>query len=283
MAERGSLLERMATASRARAAAAQATESAAAMEARALATELPPRIALDRFDIIAELKLRSPALGTLTDGAFDLDAQVDAYAAGGAAAVSVLTEPDEFHGRLSHLERAAQRLRAAGIPVMRKDFLTDPYQVYEARAAGAGGVLVIAAMLTDAEMTALVAAAQACALFVLLEAFDADDLRRIGRLVTATAGSDAAPLLVGVNSRNLHTLAVEFDRFALLAPQLPRGTVAIAESGIDSAAQIDAVASLGYGGALVGSALMQAASPSNALRTLLDAGRERRGMVAACS
>jgi len=283
MADRGSLLERMAAASRARAAAAKATESAAALQSRALATEPPPRIALDRFDIIAELKLRSPALGALTDREFDLDAQLDAYAAGGAAAVSVLTEPDEFRGSMSHLERAAHRLRGAGIPVMRKDFLTDAYQVYEARAAGAGGVLVIAAMLTDAEMTTLVAAARACALFVLLEAFDADDLRRIGGVVTAAGESADAPLLVGVNSRNLHTLAVEFDRFALLAPQLPRGTVAIAESGIDSAAQIDAVAGLGYRGALVGSALMQADSTTKALRTLIDAGRARRGMAAACS
>ena len=282
MSAPGSLLERMATASRQRAHAARAIEPESELRARALATEPPPTIALRSFAVIAELKLRSPALGTLADAGFDIDAQLEAYAAGGAAAVSVLTEPDEFHGALSHLEHAADVLKPAGIPVMRKDFLTEPYQVFEARAAGAGGVLVIAAMLTDAEMAALVEAAIACELFVLLEAFDDDDVRRIGDVVDEARPKAHAPLLVGVNSRNLHTLAVEFDRFALLAPALPQGVVAIAESGIDSAAQIEAVVDLGYGGALVGSALMQTSSPGDALRALIDAGC-RRKESAACS
>jgi indole-3-glycerol phosphate synthase len=282
MSAPGSLLERMAAASRQRAQAARAIEPEAVLRARAFATDSPPAIALDSFSVIAELKLRSPALGTLADAGFDIDAQLEAYAAGGAAAVSVLTEPDEFHGSLSHLEQAARALKPAGIPVMRKDFLTEPYQIFEARAAGAGGVLVIAAMLTDAEMAALVEAAAACELFVLLEAFDDDDVRRIGDVVAGAQPRAHAPLLVGVNSRNLHTLGVEFDRFAVLAPALPHGPVAIAESGIDSAAQIQAVVDLGYGGALVGSALMQTSSPSDALRTLIEAGRRRKGR-AACS
>ncbi len=282
MSAPGSLLERMATASRQRAHAARAIEPESALRARALATEPPPAIALHAFAVIAELKLRSPALGSLADAGFDIDAQLEAYAAGGAAAVSVLTEPVEFHGNLSHLEQAADALKPAGIPVMRKDFLTEPYQVFEARAAGAGGVLVIAAMLTDAEIAALVEAAIVCDLFVLLEAFDADDVRRIGEVVAEARPKAYAPLLVGVNSRNLHTLAVEFDRFALLAPALPQGVVAIAESGIDSAAQIEAVVDLGYGGALVGSALMQTSSPGEALRALIDAGC-RRKESAACS
>lgn len=277
-----SLLERMAAASRQRANAARAIEPEAELRARALATGSPPPIALDSFAVIAELKLRSPAVGVLADAGFDIEAQLGAYAAGGAAAVSVLTEPDEFHGALSHLEQAADALKPAGIPVMRKDFLTDPYQVYEARAAGAGGVLVIAAMLTDTEMAALVEAAGECELFVLLEAFDDDDVRRIGDVVAEARPPALAPLLVGVNSRNLHTLAVEFDRFGLLAPALPQGPVAIAESGIDSAAQIEAVVDLGYGGALVGSALMRTPSPTDALRALIEAGRRRKD-TAACS
>lgn len=282
MTASGSLLERMAAASRQRAHAARAIEPEAELRARALATDPPPAITLDSFAVIAELKLRSPALGTLADADFDIDAQLAAYAAGGAAAVSVLTEPDEFHGSLSHLEQAVRALKPAGIPVMRKDFLTEPYQVFEARAAGAGGVLVIAAMLTDAEMAALVEAAAVCDLFVLLEAFDDGDVHRIGDVVADARPPNRAPLLVGVNSRNLHTLAVEFDRFALLAPALPQGPVAIAESGIDSATQIDAVVDLGYGGALVGSALMQTSSPADALRALIAAGRRRKDQ-AACS
>lgn len=279
----GSLLERMAATSRQRVAAARAREPESALRARALATEPPPRVDFDQFGVIAELKLRSPALGTLTDGAFDIDAQLDAYAAGDATAVSVLTEPDEFHGSLDHLERAARRLRPSGIPVMRKDFLTEPYQVFEARAGGAGGVLVIAAMLSDAEMRALVDAARECALFVLLEAFDAEDLDRIGRVVANANQPATAPLLAGVNSRNLHTLAVEFDRFALLAAKLPPDCVAIAESGIDSPAQIATVAQQGYGGALVGSALMQTASPAETLRTFIEVGRARHQEASTCS
>jgi indole-3-glycerol phosphate synthase len=278
-----SLLERMAGASRRRAAAARSAEPESALRARALATDRPPHIVLDRFNVIAELKLRSPALGALADTDFDVAAQLDAYAEGGAAAVSVLTEPDEFRGSLHDLERAARSLRAAGIPVMRKDFLTEPYQVLEARAAGAGGVLVIAAMLTDAEMAALVDAARECELFVLLEAFDEDDLRRIAAVIAEPTPATAPPLLVGVNSRNLHTLAVEFERFALLASALPHGHVAIAESGIESPGQIAEVASLGYSGALVGSALMRTPSPAAALRDLIDAGLERSGEASTCS
>jgi len=273
----------MAAASRQRVAAARARESEGALLARASVTDDPPPLALDRFDVIAELKLRSPALGALAESDFDVEAQLGAYATGGAAAVSVLTEPDEFKGELAHLERAAALLRPASIPVMRKDFLTAPYQVLEARAAGAGGVLVIAAMLDDAEMEALVDCAQECGLFVLLEAFDATDLERIGEILAIKPPSERAPLLVGVNSRNLHTLAVERERFAMLAPALPAGVTAIAESGIETAQQIAAVATLGYGGALVGGALMRTASPADALGTMLQAGRSARERAAACS
>lgn len=277
------LLDRMAAASRERAAAARAKEAESALLSRAHATEEPPALALDRFDVIAELKLRSPAMGALAQTSFDLGAQLAAYAAGGAAAVSVLTEPDEFQGSLAHLERAATLLRPHGIPVMRKDFLTEPYQVLEARAAGAGGVLVIAAMLTDAEMEALVDTACDCGLFVLLEAFDENDLERISKLVATRPESPDAPLLAGVNSRNLRTLAVDFSRFAALAPRLPKGLPAVAESGIETPAQLREVAEHGYSLALVGSALMQAGSPAEQLATLIATGREHVHGEAACS
>src|SRR5690606_20705030 len=141
MSTASSFLARMAEASRERVRRAKRRESERALLARAGATAPPPPLALKDFDVIAELKLRSPAAGALTMDAFDWPKQVKAYADGGAAAVSVLTEPTEFQGELTHLEGAAKLLRPFGVPTMRKDFLTDPYQVLEARAAGAGGVL----------------------------------------------------------------------------------------------------------------------------------------------
>jgi indole-3-glycerol phosphate synthase len=161
-------LERMAEASRARVRAARAVEGDDALERRARATPPPPSLVLRGFDVIAEMKLRSPAAGGLADGDFDKNAQLEGYIAGGATAVSVLTEPTEFKGELAHLVDAAMLLTAYGRPAMRKDFLTDPYQVLEARAAGAGGVLVIVTMLDDATVRALVDSARDLGLFVLL-------------------------------------------------------------------------------------------------------------------
>ena len=276
-------LDRMAAASRQRAAAARVLEAEGALLARASVTQDPPVLRLDRFDVIAELKLRSPAMGTLAQTGFDLEGQVETYAAGGAATVSVLTEPDEFEGSLEHLEQAVALLRPHGIPVMRKDFLTEPYQVLEARAAGAGGVLVIAAMLSDTEMEALVDCARECSLFVLLEAFDESDLERIGELAAIKPENADAPVLIGVNSRNLRTLAVDFARFAALAPRLPRGLPAVAESGIETPTQLREVAELGYSLALVGSALMQADSPAERLASFIATGREHVRAETACS
>lgn len=264
-------LTRMAEASRARVRAARAEESEATLERRALAQPKPPPLTLDRFDVIAELKLRSPAVGGLAAPAFDRGAQLAAYARGGAAAVSVLTEPTEFQGELTHLANAAARLRPLSTPAMRKDFLTDPYQVLEARAAGASGVLVIVTMLDDATVRALVDCARRCGLFVLLEAFDRADLERLAAFDRADL--DGAPLLAGVNCRNLSDLTVRFARFAELAPHLPRRLPTVAESGIATADDVRAVAAAGYRLALVGSVLMRAAEPAVALAELIAAGR----------
>jgi indole-3-glycerol phosphate synthase len=264
-------LERMASSSRERVRAARAIESEAALERRALAAPAPPPLALGGFDVIAELKLRSPAAGGLAAGGFDRHAQLDAYARGGAAAVSVLTEPAEFQGELGHLVDAATQLRAVHRPAMRKDFLTDPYQVLEARAAGAGGVLVIVTMLDDSQVRALVDCARRCALFVLLEAFDRADLERLDAYdVPDDAG---APLLVGVNCRDLRDLAVRFQRFEELAPYLPRHLPSVAESGIDGVADVRHIAQLGFKVALVGSALMRARDPAQQLAELIAMGR----------
>ncbi len=265
-------LTRMAEASRARVRAARAAESEAKLESRALAQPKPPPLALDRFDVIAELKLHSPAAGGLAARDFDRGAHLDGYARGGAAAVSVLTEPTEFHGELKHLADAATRLRPLRTPAMRKDFLTDPYQVLEARAAGASGVLVIVTMLDDATVRTLVDCAQRCGLFVLLEAFDRADLERLESFDRPTA-PDAPPLLAGINCRDLRDLTVRFARFAELAPHLPRHLAAVAESGIATAADVRVLVEAGYRLALVGSALMRAGDPAAALAELIAAGR----------
>jgi len=273
-------LDRMARTSRDRAASARSRESLEALMARAAATAQPLPLELAGFDLIAELKLRSPSAGGLAAIGFRPEQQIQAYADGGAAAVSVLTEPTEFKGELAHLASAAATLRRAGCPVMRKDFLVDAYQVVEARANGASGVLLIAAMLTDASLDEMLAAAAEQQLFVLLEAFDTDDLERIARLRLPT---DRIRVLVGVNSRNLKTLAVDFERFARLAAQIRDDVPAVAESGIDSARDIETVASSGYRLALVGSALMRDGDPRTTVARFIAAGRSAIAGRVSCS
>jgi len=273
-------LDRIASSSRDRTRRARARIAEAALLARARAAPAPLPLVLDRFDLIAELKLRSPAAGGLADADFVPRRQLEAYVAGGAAAVSVLTEPDEFHGSLEHLEAASEQLRPAGRPVMRKDFLVDAYQVVEARAHGASGVLLIAAMLSDGELDELVAAAAELGLFVLLEAFDGDDLERLGRLYLPRGGP---AMLIGVNSRNLRTLAVDFARFAELAGQVRADVPAVAESGITRVDDIATVAGLGYRLALVGSALMRDGDAARAVADFVAAGRGAIAGAPACS
>ncbi len=244
---------------------------------------LPP-LKLGAFDVIAELKDRSPSAGALAAPGGDRLRQARRYADGGAAAVSVLTEPSRFGGDLSHLREVAALLAGVGIPAMRKDFLVDPGQVLEARAAGAGGVLLIAAMLDDAELAAMLDCALEHALFVLLEAFDEADLERIGGLVERPAYGDAAVagrLLVGVNTRNLRTLEVDGERLAELAGRLPPAARHVAESGLETAADAARAADLGYSVALVGSALMRHDDPSALLRDMCHAGRVARAAVVA--
>ena len=266
----GSFLDRMARASRERVREARGKQPEGTLLRHALATPPPPSLSLSDFDVIAELKLRSPAAGDLAEERFDRSAQIRAYAAGGASAVSVLTEPDEFKGTLEDLSAAAASLLNDGIPTMRKDFLTDPYQVLEARAAGAGGVLVIVTMLSDSDVAALLEAADECGLFVLLEAFDERDLERISTLEI----TGSLPVLCGVNCRDLTSLEVDFDRFRQLAAHLPTGLPAVAESGIGDRNDVVAVARLGYRAVLVGSALMRSPDAAGELALLRQAGTE---------
>jgi indole-3-glycerol phosphate synthase len=226
------------------------------------------------------LKLRSPALGTLASRSEDLEARIGLYAEHGAAAVSVLTEPERFDGALEHLERAALVLKGR-MPAMRKDFLVDPYQIAEARVAGAGGALVILRMLARPALEALLRRAAELELFVLLEAFDEADIA-LGAELVARHGS-AQQLLLGINCRDLVTLQVVPGRLEALAPRLPASVPRVAESGVDTPAAAAQLAAAGYELALVGGALMKAADPAVLLAALLAAGRAARaGRGAPC-
>ena len=229
------------------------------------------------FDVIAEMKLRSPAVGRLREAdEEDVAARVTSYAAAGAAAVSVLTEPERFDGSLDHLEQAARALGETGrVPAMRKDFLVDPYQVAEARLAGAGGILVIVRMLQRPELDALLKAAQHFSLFVLIEAFDEADIR-VAQELLATQAGHGSQLLLGVNSRDLVTLKVVPGRLEELFSLLPAGVPRVAESGVGSADDAARLARVGYEVALIGSALMTAAQPATLLTDMIAAGRGAR-------
>lgn len=271
-------LERMARASSVRAAAIRGEFP----EAELTRPVVPLRLA--GFDLIAEIKPRSPAEGRLTAGDANLDldniaGRAAAYARAGAAAISVLTEPSEFGGALAHLERVVAAVDGAA-SVMRKDFLVDPRQVSEARAAGASGVLLIAALQDDTRLTALLDRAFGLGMFVLLECFDGADLARAAALLDDARYAAPArenELLVGVNARDLRTLAVDPARLRVLAPLLPAGAAAVAESGLHDANDAREAAASGYRAALVGTALMRAPDPGALVESMLEAGRRAAG------
>jgi len=281
-------LQQMAASSHERLQAARRNCSEAALLQKALATVPPPRLAPSpaRFDLIAELKLRSPALGQLKSSDEDVGGRVTAYAQAGAAAVSVLTEPSRFDGTLTHLEIATKSLAPLGVPAMRKDFIVDPYQVIEARVAGAGGVLVILRMLPRAGIEALLDCARTLGLFVLLEAFDEADIEALHDIIGASTERSAsqntagAPVLAGLNCRDLATLQIVPKRLVELAPLLPANVPRVAESGVVSPDDAARVAAAGYEYALVGSALMQGGDPHVLAAAMLKAGRERVGRSA---
>ncbi|MDB6098314.1 MAG: indole-3-glycerol phosphate synthase [Gammaproteobacteria bacterium] len=265
-------LDEMARFSAARLGQAMAREPLAELEQRAKAAprSAPLRLSTQGFDVIAELKLRSPAAGRLGEQSEDWLGRVAQYGLAGAAAVSVLTEPSRFDGSLEHLRQAARVLAPLGVPAMRKDFLIDPYQVLEARAAGAGGVLVIVRMLSAPRILQLLDAAAEHGMFVLLEAFDAADLSAARDLLVTRSADN---ILVGVNCRDLESLEVVPQRFAALAPQLPGTWPAVAESGVACAADAVQMRRLGFRLALIGTALMSRDDPTQLLREILTTAR----------
>ena len=258
-----------------RSAAAQQAVPLAELEARTKDMPPPPalRAGFERFDIIAEIKRHSPAEGVLADDESDVPRQIAeravCYARAGACAISVLTEPSRFGGELSHVSVASAAVESLGVPVMRKDFLVDPYQVFEARAAGAGGVLLITRMLSDAQLTEMLDVADALGLFVLIEAFDGDELARS----QAIALTRQTPPLVGINTRNLTTLAVDPARLATHARSFDHRVLSVAESGVGNAQDACRIVGMGYRLALVGTALMRAKMPGEFLEAMLTIAR----------
>ena len=208
--------------------------------------------------IIAECKRRSPSKGILRD-AYDPASIARGYQSAGAAAISVLTEPAFFDGALDHL--AAVRAEVT-IPILRKDFIVSRYQIAEARAAGADAVLLIVAALGQTELVELLTAADEYGLDTLVEVHGLEELDR----AVAAGGR-----IIGVNSRNLHTLQVDPNVFTNLAARLPSGVLAVAESGIHDAAAIVALRASGYRAFLVGERFMSASDPGAALRSVLAA------------
>ena len=282
-------LQRMAVASHQRVEDARSRRPEAELRARAHDLAEPPALRLSEsgFDVIAEVKRASPSEGRLVE-TDDVVARVRSYAAAGAAAASILTEPSTFGGRLEDLHTAS----AAGVlPTMRKDFLVDPYQVLEARVAGASGVLVIIRMLSDQQFEDLLGMSASCGLFALVEAFDRADLERAERILRrapvspwfpghsgpALGIAGSVPCLVGVNSRDLTTLDVDRRRFGELTSRFPPGFPRVAESGIADAADVRSVVGYGYRVALVGSALMRATDPAALVREMIRVGRSEQG------
>ncbi len=209
-----------------------------------------------RVGLIAEIKQRSPSAG-LIRGDFDPAAHARAYAAAGAACLSVLTEPDWFGGSLAHLASARA---ACTLPVLRKDFLVDPLQVVEARAHGADAVLLIVAALDDATLAALAAEAARWGMDALVEVHDEAELERARRL---------GATLVGINNRNLDTLVTDTATAHRLAPLAPADALLVAESGLRTRADLDAALAHGLGCFLVGEALMAQGDLRAATRRLL--------------
>lgn len=274
MSDAADFLSSMARASEARASSLADGQGTAVLERRATAAPAPPDLRLSPlgFDLIAEIKMSSPSAGTLSTDRASIEARARAYAESGACAVSVLTEPERFGGSLEDLRRAATALGPLGVPAMAKDFIVAPEQVWAARAEGAGGILLIVRMLEQSRLTVLLELALGLGMFVLLEAFDARDLRRAEEIVGAS-GPSRGRLLVGLNCRDLRTLTVDPSRFFSLSGRFPAGIPRVAESGIESPEDAAQAATWGYSLALVGTALMKSDDPARLISRMLEAGR----------
>ncbi len=222
---------------------------------RDFVAELRAKIAAGRAGVIAEVKKASPSKGVLREHFVPVEIAAS-YERGGAACLSVLTDEQFFQGSAEFLKQARA---ACTLPVLRKDFIVDSYQVSDARAMGADCILLIAACLDDAQMADLEAQAHALGMAVLVEVHDGAELDRALKLKTP---------LVGINNRNLRTFEVTLDTTLALLPQVPADRLLVTESGILGAADVQRMRGAGVHAFLVGEAFMRASDPGAALASL---------------
>jgi len=207
--------------------------------------------------LIAEIKQASPSAGVIQERA-DIRRIAGAYQAAGACAVSILTEAHFFRGELSHLRQVKD---VVSVPVLQKDFIIDPFQIYEGRVAGADAVLLIAAMLAPDQLREFAELARGLGLVPLVEVHDEEDLKKI-------SGLDLP--LIGINNRNLKTLGVDLETTFRLFGRIRPGSVVISESGIKNREDVKRLQEAGVRGILAGEVLMRAPDPAAKIRELLD-------------
>lgn len=228
---------------------------ALAKRERAASHALRRALQSDAINIIAEFKRRSPSKGVIRADA-DLPSIVRSYETGGAAAISVLTEQDYFDGSPADLEAVKACVE---LPVLRKDFVFDPYQVFEAAAAGADAVLLIVAVLDDQQLESLRRLAEELGMDALVEVHNSEEMDRAAR---------CGAKLVGVNNRDLRTFEVTLDTSLKLAKLAPKETLLVSESGLNHGAELRRLREQGFSGFLIGESLMRARCPEAALRDL---------------
>jgi indole-3-glycerol phosphate synthase len=210
----------------------------------------------DRLNLIAEIKKASPSKGLLREAYDPVEIAID-YESHGAAAISILTEEDHFLGSLEHLQRVRPNVSR---PLLRKDFIFDPYQVYEAAGAGADAILLIVAILDAAKLASLIQLAELSGLDALVEVHDLQELN------TALG---AGAKIVGINNRNLKTFKVDLHTTLQLASHVPDATILVSESGIHTADDIRMLRDVGCDAFLIGEAFMKSEKPGRALRELM--------------
>jgi indole-3-glycerol phosphate synthase len=218
----------------------------------------------DRVAVIAEVKRKSPSKGVINAGISAVD-QARAYASGGAAAISVLTEPNHFNGSIDDLSAVAA---AVEIPALKKDFHIDPLQLFEARLHGATAALLIVRALRPDRFVEMLSTAGSLGLETIVEIRDEDELR---------LALDSGASIIGINNRDLETLVIDPGTSDRLLPLIPASAIAIAESGMSSRKDVERVAKLGADAVLVGSSLSAAANPTELVKDLASVPRVPRG------
>ena len=242
----------------------RAAEPHAVLAARAAASRVPQGARFEAqlrrpgvVNVIAECKRRSPSRGVLARD-YDPARQAQAYSRGGAAAISVLTEPAFFDGALAHLTAVRA---AVDVPLLRKDFVVDEYQLLEARASGADAILLIVAALDQATLVHLQTQAWQMGLATLVEVHEDEELAR---------AVDSGARVIGVNNRNLRTLQVDVAASDRLAAAMPASVTAVSESGLQSRADVERLLAAGYRAFLIGERFMTDPNPTAALRGLMQ-------------